>query len=62
MAAVCAALGKIPTMDEYMSYMGNINTMADTIYRYMNFNEISDFMEAADRAKNIPATNVREVA
>ena len=62
LAAVCAALGKIPTMDEYMSYMGNINTMADTIYRYMNFNEISDFMEAADRAKNIPATNVREVA
>ena len=62
LAAVCAALGKIPTMDEYMSYMGNINTMADSIYRYMNFNEISDFMEAADRAKNIPATNVQEVA
>ena len=34
LAAVCAALGKIPTMDEYMSYMGNINTMADSIYRY----------------------------
>ena len=62
LAAVCAALGKIPTMDEYMSYMGNINTMADSIYRYMNFNEIADFMEAADRAKNIPATNLQEVA
>ena len=62
LAAVCAALGKIPTMDEYMSYMGNINTMADSIYRYMNFNEIADFMEAADRAKNIPVTSVQEVA
>jgi aconitate hydratase 2/2-methylisocitrate dehydratase len=62
LAAVCAALGKIPTMDEYMSYMGNINTMADSIYRYMNFNEIADFMEAADRAKNIPVINVQEVA
>ena len=62
LAAVCSALGKIPTMDEYMSYMGNINTMADSIYRYMNFNEIADFMEAADRAKNIPVTNVQEVA
>ena len=61
LAAVCAALGKIPTMDEYMSYMGNINTMADSIYRYMNFNEIADFMEAADRAKNIPVTSVQEV-
>ena len=62
LAAVCAALGKIPTMDEYMSYMGNINTMAESIYRYMNFNEIADFMEAADRAKNIPVTSVQEVA
>jgi aconitate hydratase 2/2-methylisocitrate dehydratase len=36
--------------------------MADSIYRYMNFNEIADFMEAADRAKNIPVTSVQEVA
>ncbi|MBL4581512.1 MAG: bifunctional aconitate hydratase 2/2-methylisocitrate dehydratase [Gammaproteobacteria bacterium] len=62
LAAVCAALGKIPTMDEYMSYMGNIDTMADSIYRYLNFHEIADFMEAADRAKNIPVTNVQDVA
>ena len=62
LASVCAALGKIPTMDEYMGYMGNINTMADSIYRYLNFHEIADFMEAADRAKNIPVTDVQEVA
>lgn len=62
LAAVCSALGKIPTMDEYMSYMSNINTMADSIYRYLNFHEIADFMEAAERAKNIPLTNVQEVA
>lgn len=62
LAAVCAALGKIPTMDEYMSYMSNIDTMADSIYRYLNFHEIADFMEAAERAKNIPVTNVQEVA
>jgi aconitate hydratase 2 / 2-methylisocitrate dehydratase len=49
-------------MDEYMSYMGNINTMADSIYRYLNFNEIADFMQAAERAKNIPLTNVQVVA
>lgn len=62
LAAVSAVLGKIPSMDEYMSYMGNINTMADNIYRYLNFNEIADFMEAAERAKNIPLTNVQVVA
>ena len=62
LAAVSSALGKIPTMDEYMSYMDNINTMSDSIYRYLNFNEIEDFMEAAERAKNIPLTNIQEVA
>ncbi len=62
LAAVCSALGKIPTMTEYMSYMGNINTMADSIYRYLNFNEIASYMQAAERAKNIPLTNIQEVA
>ena len=62
LAAVSAALGKIPTMDEYMQFMGNINTMADSIYRYLNFNEIQNYMEAAERAKQIPATNVQDVA
>ena len=62
LAAVCSALGRIPTMEEYMGYMSNINTMADSIYRYLNFHEIADFMEAAERAKNIPLTNVRDGA
>ena len=62
LAAVSAALGKIPTMDEYMSFMGNINTMSDSIYRYLNFNEIESYMKAAERAKSIPLTNIREVA
>ena len=61
LAAVSSALGKIPTMDEYMKYMSNINTMADDIYRYLNFNEIAEFMEAAERAKNIPLTSIQEV-
>lgn len=61
LAAVCSVLGKIPTMDEYMSYMENLNTMSGDIYRYLNFNEIQSFMEAADRAKNIPMANVIEV-
>lgn len=49
-------------MDEYMQYMSSINTMSDNIYRYLNFNEIEDFMEAAERAKNIPLTNIQDVA
>ena len=62
LAAVCSALGKIPTMDEYMVYMQSLDTMKGDIYRYLNFNEIESFQEAADRAKMIPTTNVQEVA
>lgn len=62
LAAVSSVLGKIPDMGEYMQYMANIDTMADNIYRYLNFNEIQSFMEAAERAKQIPLTDVQEVA
>ena len=62
LAAVSAALGKIPTMPEYMKYMSSINTMSENIYRYLNFNEIEEFIEASERAKNIPLTNVQDVA
>jgi len=61
LAAVCSILGKIPDMEEYMSYMNSLNTMADDVYRYMNFNEIADYMEGAENAKNIPLTNIQEV-
>jgi aconitate hydratase 2/2-methylisocitrate dehydratase len=62
MAAVSAVLGRIPTMEEYLVFMKNVDTMSDSIYRYLNFNEIKSYMEAADAAKNIPLVNVREVA
>ena len=62
LAAVSAALGKIPTMPEYMKYMSEIDTMSDKIYRYLNFDEITEFIEASDRAKSIPLTNIQDVA
>ncbi|MDD9890481.1 MAG: bifunctional aconitate hydratase 2/2-methylisocitrate dehydratase [Gammaproteobacteria bacterium] len=62
LAAVSSAMGKIPTMDEYMKYMASINTMEDNIYRYLNFDQIEEFMEASERAKSIPLTNIQDVA
>ena len=50
LAAVAAILGKIPSMDEYMQYAEDINTMADDVYRYLNFNEMESYMSAADKA------------
>jgi len=62
LAAVCSTLGRIPSMEEYLSFMGQIDTMSAEIYRYLNFNEVAEFMQGADRAKTIPLQNIVEVA
>ncbi len=49
-AAVSSILGHIPTMKEYLSFASEIDTMADDVYRYLNFNEIADFQEKAGMA------------
>lgn len=61
LAAVCSLLGKIPTMEEYMQYMGKLDTMSAKIYRYLNFNEVAAFMKGAEQAKSIPLQNIRDV-
>ena len=48
LAAVAAIMGKIPNMDEYLAYANDINTMADDVYRYLNFNEMDSYQSAAD--------------
>ncbi|MEM7564405.1 MAG: bifunctional aconitate hydratase 2/2-methylisocitrate dehydratase [Pseudomonadota bacterium] len=50
LAAVASIMGKIPNMDEYMEYANDINTMADDVYRYLNFNEMESYTAAADNA------------
>ena len=40
MGAISSVLGKLPSPEEYLKYMQEINPFADEIYRYLNFNEI----------------------
>ena len=47
LAAVCALLGRIPTPAEYMEQMKAVSGKADSIYRYMNFDQIEEFKHAA---------------
>jgi aconitate hydratase 2/2-methylisocitrate dehydratase len=47
LAAICSRLGRIPTRDEYLADIGVINRDSGTIYRYMNFDQIEDFAQAA---------------
>jgi len=56
LAAVGAILGKIPTFDEYMEYAQKIEPMAAETYRYLNFDQIEEYVEEAK------SVNVDEVA
>ncbi|QEY32605.1 bifunctional aconitate hydratase 2/2-methylisocitrate dehydratase [Synechococcus sp. RSCCF101] len=46
LAAVCALLGRIPTVEEYRSIAASkIDPLSDELYRYLNFDQISGFEE-----------------
>ena len=49
LAAVSSILGKLPSPEEYMGFAKNLDTMADELYRYLNFDQIASFREAADQ-------------
>ncbi len=44
LAAVCALLGRIPTIEEYQKITSEkINPLSDSLYKYLNFNKIDGF-------------------
>lgn len=51
LAAVASIIGKLPTVEEYMEYAKNIDSMAADIYRYLSFDQIAEFRDAAEKAK-----------
>ena len=46
-----AILGRIPTIEEYMSYAEKLDGQRDEIYRYLNFNELPLYTDAAASAE-----------
>ena len=48
LAAICALLGRIPSVAEYLEQVKVVNAKAADIYRYMNFDQIQEFSELAD--------------
>ncbi len=47
-AAIAAKLGYIPTTEEYLNAMRSIEPLADDIYQYLNFDQISQYQETVD--------------
>jgi len=54
-AAISAKLGYIPSIEEYLSLMRDIEPMSGEIYQYLNFDQIADYQEAAD---NVPLETI----
>lgn len=51
LAAVCALMGKIPTVEEYMEQVKMLGSVSGEVYRYMNFDQIKEFVDIANKAE-----------
>ena len=51
LSAVAAALGHIPSVEEYMEGVKNIDPSAGDIYRYLNFHMLPEYQDVADEIK-----------
>ena len=47
LAAIASKLGRIPTVAEYQADMGVINKDGSQIYKYLNFDQIPEYTDAA---------------
>jgi aconitate hydratase 2/2-methylisocitrate dehydratase len=55
LAAICAILGRIPSQEEYLQHMRRIDTMTADVYRYLNFDQLAEYREVADKAMSSTA-------
>ena len=57
LAAIASIVGELPTHEEYMKYMNEINPLSGEIYKYLNFDEIPAYVKSANSAE-IPSINI----
>ena len=58
--AITSLLGKIPTLEEYNEYMVDLNSMSEEVFRFMNFNEIENYLEKV-RNMDIPHLDIEDI-
>jgi aconitate hydratase 2/2-methylisocitrate dehydratase len=49
LAAVSAIMGELPNNDQYQQAMQKLDTMAASTYRYLNFDELPEFVDSANK-------------
>ena len=53
LAAVCAKLGRMPTHAEYLDTVGNKLQNTAEIYKYLNFDQMTEYKGALDKVKKV---------
>ena len=53
LAAISSVMGKLPTKEEYLEYATQIDSMAPEIYNYLNFDQVPEFLTAAEEGKSL---------
>jgi len=48
LAAIASIEGELPTVDQYLKYMASVDASAADTYRYLNFDELPEFVKVAD--------------
>jgi len=51
LSAVTATLGHLPSIEEYMQGVKDIEPMSAEIYRYLNFHLLPEYQHVADEVK-----------
>jgi aconitate hydratase 2/2-methylisocitrate dehydratase len=48
LSTVCAIVGKLPTPEEYQKYQSELGKDKASIYKYLNFDKVESYVEAAE--------------
>jgi aconitate hydratase 2 / 2-methylisocitrate dehydratase len=51
LAAIVSIEGELPTVDKYMEYMAQVNATAADTYRYLNFDQLPEFVDKASQVE-----------
>merc|ERR1719456_1849159 len=56
LAAVSSILGRLPTPEEYLRYYVELGKTRESTYKYLNFDQVAEYAEAADEVQIDAAT------
>jgi aconitate hydratase 2/2-methylisocitrate dehydratase len=62
LAAVCAKLGRMPTHAEYLETVGNKLSDVANIYKYLNFDQMTEYKAALETLRDGKVKKVIPIA